>query len=187
MCLCKASTVYCFYYFYYCFVLFSYICVLLLIFISFLIAITLTNYTTAYCCFAAMITFPPWGSAYCIVLIIFSSITSLFIICSYSQCCTHSAKCNLFVFTVQLHALFYNQMMKYNHINSCTHYPHQGPEHWENSGRPQYEQATQSLGVVGLHHLDDSQQSLNAWSPQVTHVQTLQIHQAGPAADDTST
>lgn len=62
-------------------------------------------------------------------------------------------------------------------------YSHQGPEHWENSGRPQYEQATQSLRVVGLHHLDDSQQSLNTWPPQVTHVKTLQIHQASPAAD----
>lgn len=63
--------------------------------------------------------------------------------------------------------------------------PHQGPEHRENSRRPQYEQATQRLGVVGLRHLDDSEQSFDSRSPQVTHVKALQIHQASPATGPT--
>lgn len=62
-------------------------------------------------------------------------------------------------------------------------YSHQGPEHWKNSRGPKYEEATQSLRVIGFHHLDDSQQSLYARSPQVTHGKTLQIHQASPTAD----
>ena len=59
---------------------------------------------------------------------------------------------------------------------------HQRPEDWEDSGSPQDEQPSQGLGVVGLHHFDNPQQSLNSGSPQVTHVEPLQVHQARPAA-----
>lgn len=60
---------------------------------------------------------------------------------------------------------------------------HQSPEHWKNSRGPQYEEATQSLRIVGFHHLDNPQQSLDARSPQVAHVKTLQIHQTSPTAE----
>lgn len=59
---------------------------------------------------------------------------------------------------------------------------YQSPEHREDPGSPEYEQPTQSLGVIGLHHLNDPQQGLDPGPPQVTHVETLQVHQAGPAA-----
>jgi len=59
---------------------------------------------------------------------------------------------------------------------------HKGPEHGEDPGGPQDEQAAQGLGVVGLHHLDDPQQGLHPRPPQVPHVQALQVHQARPAA-----
>lgn len=60
---------------------------------------------------------------------------------------------------------------------------HQRPQDGENPGGSQDEQAAQSLWVVGLHHLDDPQQGLDPWPPQVAHVETLQVHQAGPAAE----
>ena len=59
---------------------------------------------------------------------------------------------------------------------------YQCPEHREDSGCSEYEQAAQRLGVVGLHHLYDPQQGLHTRPPQVPHVQTLQIHQTRPAA-----
>lgn len=50
---------------------------------------------------------------------------------------------------------------------------HQCPEDREDSGGSQDKQPSQSLWVVGLHDLDDPQQRLDSWSPQVTHVQSL--------------
>ena len=47
---------------------------------------------------------------------------------------------------------------------------HQCPEDREYSGSPQDKQPSQSLWVVGLHHLDDPQQRLDSRSPQVTHI-----------------
>ena len=74
--------------------------------------------------------------------------------------------------------------MTYSHENlSVDSSSHQRPEHRKNSRCPEYEEATQGLRIVGLHHLDDSQQSLDSRPPQVAHVETLQIHQASPAAE----
>ncbi|TNN49454.1 hypothetical protein EYF80_040350 [Liparis tanakae] len=58
-----------------------------------------------------------------------------------------------------------------------------GPEDGEHPGGSQDEQPSQSLGVVGLHDLDDPQQRLDARAPQVTHVQPLQVHETrnGPS------
>lgn len=47
---------------------------------------------------------------------------------------------------------------------------HQGPEHREDPWSPQYEQTSQGLWVVSLHHLYDPQQGFNPRTPQVTHV-----------------
>lgn len=61
---------------------------------------------------------------------------------------------------------------------------HQCPEDREYSGSPQDKQPSQSLWVVGLHHLDDPQQRLDSRSPQVTHIQPLQVYQARPTATE---
>lgn len=59
---------------------------------------------------------------------------------------------------------------------------HQCPKDGENPGSSQDEQPPQSLWVVGLHDLDDPQQRLDSWSPEVTHVQPLQVYQTRPTA-----
>lgn len=61
---------------------------------------------------------------------------------------------------------------------------HQCPEDREDPWCSQDEQASQGLRVVGFHDLDDPQQRLDPWSPQVTHVQPLQINQTRPAATE---
>lgn len=75
----------------------------------------------------------------------------------------HLAIYNLCICTLQLYEFFHIQVMQ-------SVYSHQGPQHRENSRCPQYEQATQSFRVIGLNNFDDSQQRLNARSPQMTHV-----------------
>lgn len=61
---------------------------------------------------------------------------------------------------------------------------HQCPEDREDPGGSEDEEAAQRLRVVGLHHLDDTQQGLDPRSPQMAHVQSFQVHQAGPRATD---
>lgn len=58
---------------------------------------------------------------------------------------------------------------------------YQGPEYREDARRPQDQQAAQRLRVVCLHHLDDAQQGLDARSPQMPHIEALEVHQACPA------
>lgn len=61
---------------------------------------------------------------------------------------------------------------------------HQCPEDRENSGSSQDKQPSQSLWVVGLHNFNDPQQCLDSRSPQVAHVQALQIHETCPTATE---
>lgn len=75
----------------------------------------------------------------------------------------HLAIYNLCICTLQLYEFSHIQVMQ-------SVYSHQSPQHRENSRCPQYEQATQSFRVIGLNNFDDSQQRLNARSPQMTHV-----------------
>lgn len=56
----------------------------------------------------------------------------------------------------------------------------QSPEDREDPGGSEDEEAAQRLRVVGLHHLNDAQQGLDARSPQMAHVQSFKVHQAGP-------
>lgn len=59
-------------------------------------------------------------------------------------------------------------------------YTYQRPEDGEYPGGTKNQKAAQRLGVVGLHHLDGTQQGFDPRPPQVAHVQALQVHQAGP-------
>lgn len=62
---------------------------------------------------------------------------------------------------------------------SCSH---QRPQHREDAGSTHDEQPAQSLGVIVLHHLDHPQQGFHPRSPQMPHVEALQVQQAGPGA-----
>lgn len=62
---------------------------------------------------------------------------------------------------------------------SCSY---QRPEHREDAGGTHDEQPAQGLGVVGLHHLNDPQKGLHPRPPQVPHIKSFQVHQAGPGA-----
>lgn len=59
---------------------------------------------------------------------------------------------------------------------------HQRPEHGEDAGGSHDEQPAQGLRVVVLDHLNHPQQGLHPRPPKVPHVETLQVHQAGPGA-----
>ena len=49
----------------------------------------------------------------------------------------------------------------------------QGPEDGEDPGGPDDEHPAQGLRVIGLADLDNVEQRLHPWPPQVTHVQSV--------------
>lgn len=59
---------------------------------------------------------------------------------------------------------------------------YQRPEHREDAGGTHNEQPAQGLGVVVLDHLNHPQEGLHPRPPQVPHVESFQVHQAGPGA-----
>ena len=59
----------------------------------------------------------------------------------------------------------------------------EGPEDREDSRSSDDENPAQGLWVVCLTDLDDVEESLDTWPPEMSHVETVQVQQHRPGGD----